>query len=148
MAEDLIEVAKLTKPLVNVMGRSVRLSDTATSASDSEGTVRHQKHASVMNNTKWRELRLGILESRAKPSFRGKNLGSDVIGRWDREWYYHFDEGGHEATEWYEIKADSDEEQRAVEEVLRKYQIPVEIRDGIYRIYGYANDTSKIIVLK
>jgi Family of unknown function (DUF6678) len=101
-----------------------------------------------MNNTKWKELRLGILESGARPQWRGKNLGSDVIGQWDREWYYHFILDGHEATEWYEIKADNDEQKRAIEDVLRKYQIPVEIRDGIYRIYGYANDTSKIVALK
>jgi hypothetical protein len=110
--------------------------------------VRSQKLSSVMNDTKWRELRLGILESRARPYWRGKNLSSDTIGRWDCEWYYHFDVGGHDATEWYEIRVDHDEERRAVEEVLRKYQIPVEIRDGLYRLYGYVDDTSNIVILK
>lgn len=101
-----------------------------------------------MNDTKWRELRLGILESGVRPPWRGKNLDSPTIGQWDREWYYHFDLGGHDATEWYEIKVESDEEKRAVEEILRKYRIPVEIRDGLYRIYGYSDDTSKMVILK
>jgi hypothetical protein len=72
-----------------------------------ESVVRSQKIPSVMNDAKWRELRLGILQS--------------------------------EETE---------EERRVMEGVLRKYHIPVEIRDGLYRIYGYANDTSNITFLK
>ena len=110
--------------------------------------MRSQKKPSVMNDTKWRELRLGILQSNTRVWFRGKNLDSEAIGRWDCEWYYHFDEGGHETTEWYELRADTDEGKRAIEDILRTYHIPVEMRDGIYRIYGYADNTSDINYLK
>jgi Family of unknown function (DUF6678) len=110
--------------------------------------VRSQEKPSVMNNTKWQELRLGILQSNTRIWFRGKNLDSEAIGQWDCEWYHHFDLGGHEATEWYELRADTDEGKRAIEAVLRTYHIPVEMRDGIYRIYGYVDDTSDINYLK
>ena len=101
-----------------------------------------------MNDTKWKELRRGILESGARPSFRAENPGSDAIGSWDSEWHHHFCLSGYDATEWCEIRPDSDDEKRVVEEVLRKYQIPIELHDGIYRIYGYVNDTARIVVLK
>ena len=101
-----------------------------------------------MNETKWQELRLGILASNARVHFRGKNLESDSIGQWDCEWYHHFNLGGHDATEWCELKADTEEGRRAIEGVLRTYHIPVELRGGIYRIYGYADDTSNITYLR
>lgn len=110
--------------------------------------MRSPAKPSVMNDTKWRELRLGILQANQRVWFRGKNLDSDAIGQWDCEWFYHFALDGHDATEWYELKADTDEGRRAIEDVLRTHHIPVELRDGIYRIYGYADDTSKLTYLK
>jgi hypothetical protein len=110
--------------------------------------VRSQNKPSVMNNTKWQELRLGMLQSKSSVYFRGKDLETGSIGSWDCEWYHHFNLGGHDSTEWIELRPDTDDERRAVEDILRTYHIPVEIRDGIYRIYGYADDTSKITYLK
>jgi hypothetical protein len=110
--------------------------------------VRSPRKTSVMNDTKWQELRLGILRSNERVYFRGKNLGSDSIGQWDSEWYYHFNLDGHDETEWYELKADTEEGRRAIEDVLRTYHVPVELRDGVYRIYGYADDASDITYLK
>lgn len=110
--------------------------------------MRAQNEPSVMNDTKWQELRLGILQSRTRVHFRGKDLETESVGQWDCEWYHHFNLGGHDSTEWIELRADTDEARRAVEDVLRTHHIPVEIRDGIYRVYGYTDDTSKITYLK
>ena len=110
--------------------------------------MRSREKTSVMNNTKWQELRIGTLQSKARVHFRGKDLETGSIGQWDCEWHYHFSLNGHDSTEWIELRPDTEEERRTVEDILRTYHIPVELRDGLYRIYGYADDTSRITYLK
>jgi len=110
--------------------------------------MRSQEKTSVMNNTKWQELRLGMLQSSARVHFRGKDLETGSIGGWDCEWHYHFCLSGHDSIEWIELRPATDEERRTVEDILRTSHIPVELREGLYRIYGYAADTSKITYLK
>lgn len=60
---------------------------------------------SVMNETKWNELRLKMysLETHS-PKWRAKDIESGYISSWDGEWYYHFEVGGFRCIGWVELK--------------------------------------------
>ena len=53
--------------------------------------IEKQQLASVMNDTKWRELRQAMIEREHKPRFRLQCLLAPPTDpeRWDGEWYYH-----------------------------------------------------------
>jgi len=99
---------------------------------------------SVMNNTKWDELRLAMYELEPKPAWRTKCWENGYVTPWDREWYYHFREGGYELTEWVEIRTESEEQKQGVLSVLDRVHVPTEeISDG-FRVYGYVQPGQQI----
>lgn len=99
---------------------------------------------SVMNNTKWDELRLAMFELEPKPAWRTKCWENGYVTSWDREWFYHFREGGYEIAEWVEIRIESKEQRHSVLTVLERVHVPTEeISDG-FRVYGYIQPGQKV----
>ncbi len=99
----------------------------------------------VMNNTKWEELRLGMYNlNDLSPQWRTRDLESGYVSQWDREWYYHFRTSGYKTIEWVEIKVDTEEQEKAVFEVIKKINLPGERINIGYRIYGYAPKDKQI----
>jgi hypothetical protein len=93
---------------------------------------------SVMNSTKWEELRLAMYRlGRLHPKWRTRNIESGFIPEWDGEWFYHFRDGGYESIEWVEIKITSTEQDRAVFAALKAIHVPGERTEDGYRIFGY-----------
>jgi Family of unknown function (DUF6678) len=104
---------------------------------------------SLMNNTKWEELRLGMYSlGDLSPYWRTRNTKSGYVSQWDREWFYHFRDGGYETIEWVEMRIDNDAQRVAVATVLKAHHIPVESIETGYKIYGYAADTATIAYIK
>src|SRR5689334_20837395 len=110
--------------------------------------MRYLGKTSLMNNSKWKELRLGMLRYGGLVAYRMKNVETGYICDWDREWYYHFQEEGYDWIEWVELEVESDEQRNAVESVLRAHHIPFERGEKVYRVYGYASDTSVVTYIE
>ena len=92
----------------------------------------------VMNDTKWNELRLAMYSlGNRVPRWRTLNLENGHLCPWDREWFYHFREGGYRAIEWVEIEVTSDEQRTEVLKVLREIHVPGEASDRGFTVYGY-----------
>jgi hypothetical protein len=96
---------------------------------------------SVVNHTKWDELRLGLYElGKLAPSFRTKSVSTGHITNWDSEWFYHFrdTDGTYDYCEWVEIKIVTPEQDAAVLAVLKAVHVPGHRIEGGFRVYGYA----------
>ena len=92
-----------------------------------------------MNDTKWDELRLGMYElGDVSPRWRTRTRRTGYVSNWDREWFYHFREGGYDTIEWVEIATSSSDQHRAVLEVLRRVHVPGEETETGFRVFGYA----------
>jgi hypothetical protein len=100
---------------------------------------------SVMNDTKWDELRLAMYELGASsPLWRTKTLGSGYVCEWDGEWFYHFRIGGYADIEWVEIKIASPPQKMNVLTALRRVHVPGhETGDG-FRVYGYVKADERL----
>jgi hypothetical protein len=93
---------------------------------------------SVMNDTKWDELRLAMYELGASsPQWRTKTLGSGYVSPWDGEWFYHFRAGGYADIEWVEIKLASPTQKMDVLTALRRVHVPGHETEDGFRVYGY-----------
>ena len=94
----------------------------------------------VMKNTKWDELRLAMYElGSLKPRWRTCCVENGYVCPWDREWFYHFRNGGYEIIEWVEIETTSVEQDKAVYKVLSEIHVPGEKFLNGYRFYGYVH---------
>jgi len=91
----------------------------------------------VMSDTKWNELRLAMYELNPRPSWRTKCWDIGYVSDWDKEWFYHFSEGGYELTEWVEIRTESKEQKQKVLSELARVHVPAEEISEGFRVYGY-----------
>jgi predicted protein tyrosine phosphatase len=92
----------------------------------------------VMNNTKWEEIHVAMLElDSLSPKWRTKDRETGFVCPWDGEWFYHFREGGYESIEWVEIGVTSPEQDHEVEAVLAKIHVPGHRTAEGFRVYGY-----------
>lgn len=99
---------------------------------------------SLMNDTKWDELRLAMhVLSPHKPRWRTKDL-SGYLSMWDVDWYYHFRVGGYKTIEWVELEIETSDQDAAVLAVLRQIHVPGRRIENGYRIYGYVPDGDAI----
>ena len=91
----------------------------------------------LMNNTKWNELRLAMYGAAPAPrwSILCRNGHRSPP---DREWYYHFREGGYEDIVHVDIFADDREHRERIRMALKRIHMPGEETDDGFRIYGYA----------
>ena len=101
----------------------------------------------VLNNTKWDELRRALHDLPTKTRFRIKTLGHSYVSNWDGEWFYHFHEGGYSDIEWAEINLTPEEQSLVIRELAVK-AIPYELSEYGLKVFGYIDDTSRLIVSK
>lgn len=93
---------------------------------------------SVMNNTKWEELRVAMYElGPLHPQFRIKDRDREEPWPWDGEWFYHFRLSDYEAIEYVDLRVGSQEQRDAVRDRLRAIHLAgTETGEG-FRIYGW-----------
>jgi hypothetical protein len=98
---------------------------------------------SVMNDTKWREVCLGMYALEPRPRFRTRDLLSPpgYVSAWDREWYYH--PRPYLTIEWMEVEPVEGANVGPVVDVLRRVGAPFERTDGGVRVYGYTRASSQ-----
>ena len=93
----------------------------------------------LMNDTKWDELRLAMYGLDAfRPRWRTLDIENGYLSQWDREWFYHFRNGGYKSIHWADIALDSPEQRTAVLAELVRIHVPGERTQFGYRILGYA----------
>ena len=93
----------------------------------------------VMNNTKWEELRLAMYSMDSAPQWR--TLSSNgFLSRPDREWYYHFSEGGYNDIIYVDIYADDSSHRELIRTALQLIHLPGKEMDLGFRVFGYVED--------
>lgn len=100
------------------------------------------EYNSLMNNTKWEEIRLAMNEYSVTAKWRVKNIDNRYLSNWDGDWFHHLKLGGYDTIEWLEIKADNEEMKNEVVNILRKIHVPGEVLKNSIKIYGYKKDGS------
>ena len=98
------------------------------------------EYRSLMNNTKWEEIRLAMLKYPSATVWRTKDICNGYLSNWDGEWFYHFKLGGYDNIEWLEIKVDDDKSKNEVVNILREIHVPGEVLINSIKIYGYKKD--------
>jgi hypothetical protein len=93
----------------------------------------------LMNDTKWDELRLAMHGLHTlKPRWRTRDVETDYLSEWDRDWFCHFRIGGYASIQWVEIAVETDEQRAAVLAELIRINVPGEAIASGYRVVGYA----------
>lgn len=92
----------------------------------------------LMNDTKWDELRQAMYRlDGLTPRWRTRDVETGHVSEWDREWFYHFRNGGYKFIEWVEIAVDTAEQRSAVLVELVRIHVPGEPTESGYRVFGY-----------
>ncbi|MCG6170123.1 hypothetical protein LFX25_19660 [Leptospira sp. FAT2] len=99
-----------------------------------------EEYLSVMNETKWKEIKLLMVNYSFLVYWRTKDLYTQHISNWDGEWFYHFTLGGYKTIELLEIKVVEEEKFEQVLADLKAIHVPGKINDKIITIYGYQKD--------
>jgi hypothetical protein len=93
----------------------------------------------AMNNTKWDELRLEMCGILPPPSWSKLSINGHRSPP-DREWFYHFRDGGYESILHLDIQVDTPAQRELVHSALKKVHVPgKEMPDG-FRAFGYLQD--------
>jgi hypothetical protein len=93
----------------------------------------------LMNDTKWDELRRAMYGlDKLAPRWRTSDVESGYVSEWDRDWFYHFRDGGYKCIRWVEIAVDTDEQRDTILRELVRIHVPGERTESGYRIVGYA----------
>jgi len=92
---------------------------------------------STANDTKWRELRQAMLALPSRPSFRCKDLNGFYSGQ-DREWFYHFQEGGYDTLRYVDLLVEDDTQRAAVLKELKSIGMAGQVTEQGFRVYGYS----------
>lgn len=99
---------------------------------------------SLMNDTKWEEIRDAVNNSTDKIHWRTKDIMNGYISQWDGDWYYHFRDGRHRAIERLEIKVETDDLKKKVLAILQEIHVPGKVFKDSIRIYGYAKTSEAV----
>lgn len=92
-----------------------------------------------MNNTKWDELRLEMYALKPPPSW--STLSTNAYrSQPDREWFYHFREGGYESILHLDIQVETHAQRELVRSALKKVHVPGEEMPDGFRVFGYLQD--------
>jgi len=97
----------------------------------------------VLNNTKWEELRLAMLDLDLVVPWRCKVLGRSFISGWDGEWHSHFRDGPYDDIEWTELKVAPADRHRVLA-ALAVHAIPYEVSAEGVTVFGYIDDTGRL----
>jgi hypothetical protein len=92
-------------------------------------------YASLMNDTKWREVCFAFAAFERKPRWRTHDLLTGYLSQWDRGWYHHVGPD-YCSIEWLEIDPD-DSPKEGIRSVLESIGVPFEETDSYFRIIGY-----------
>lgn len=92
----------------------------------------------LMNNTKWDELRLAMYGLEPPPRWSTCSL-TGYTSPPQREWYYHFRDGGYDDIVYVDIFADTAVHMDGIAVVLREIHVPADEIEGGYRVYGYSS---------
>ena len=90
----------------------------------------------VMNNTKWDEVRLAMYALDPTPEWSTLAANGHRYGP-DREWFYHFRNGGYEDIVYVDIHVATSHQRELVQSALRKIHVPGEETADGFRIFGY-----------
>lgn len=93
----------------------------------------------VMNNTKWNELRLQMSALTPPPAWSALST-SGYRSPPEREWFYHFREGGYEDILHVDIQVETPAERGIVRLVLKAVHVPGEETASGFRVFGYLYD--------
>lgn len=93
----------------------------------------------VMNKTKWDELRLQMYALAAPPAWSTLSTGG-YHSQPDREWFYHFSEGGYEDILHVDIQVETPAEREIVRSALKAVHVPGEETSSGFRVFGYLHD--------
>jgi hypothetical protein len=91
-------------------------------------------YASLMNDTKWRELCVAFAGFDKKPAWRTRDLLTGHISEWDTEWFHHV--GPHYCSiEWLEIDVRGCPEEK-IRTVLEHVGAPFDDSERL-KVLGY-----------
>lgn len=91
---------------------------------------------SVMNNTKWDELRLAMHALDRRPLWRYKDVNGHYSG-YHREWFLHFRSGDYASILYVDITADDPAHREAIRDALKAIHLPGEETESGFRVFGY-----------
>ena len=91
-------------------------------------------YASLMNDTKWRELCFAFATFEEKPAWRTYDFLTNHVSGWDKDWFYHV--GPDYCTiEWLEINPEKCSASK-IRDVLKTVGVCFE-EAGYFKIFGY-----------
>lgn len=90
----------------------------------------------VMNDTKWQELRRAMLAITPPPLWSTLSMNGHQSAP-DREWFYHFQDGGYADIVSVDIIGDDDEHRAEILSALQIVHVPGENIVGGFRVFGY-----------
>lgn len=93
----------------------------------------------AMNNTKWDELRLAMYALDPTPAWSTLSTNG-YQSQPDREWFYHFRNGGYDSILHVDIFTDGSAQREQVRAALRKIHVPGEETPEGFRVFGYLQD--------
>lgn len=105
--------------------------------------MRFYEYQSVINNTKWEEIRNAMNDCSINTIWRAKDAKTKYISDWDGDWFYHF-KGNYKNIEWLEIKVENLEEKNQVINTLRIINVPGETKDNDIKVYGYVQNSNSV----
>jgi hypothetical protein len=93
----------------------------------------------AMNDTKWNELRLEMYAQKPPPAWSTLDTNG-YRSPPDRDWFYHFREGGYESILHVDIQVETPTQRELVRSALRKVHVPGEETPEGFRVFGYLQD--------
>ncbi len=100
--------------------------------------VIHRPLVPLMNDTKWAELRLAMLEVEPRPTWSAVSRQTDVRCDPDSDWFYHFRIGSYSDLLLVDIGTPEPQQRAEVRAALRRIHLPAEETTGGFRVLGYA----------
>src|ERR1700748_2777338 len=92
-----------------------------------------------MNDTKWDEIRLAMYALKPAPAWTTLATNGYRSSP-DREWYYHFREGGYRCIRHLDIVVDTLVQRELVRSALKRIHVPGEETAEGFRVFGYHED--------
>lgn len=105
--------------------------------------MKFYKYQSVMNNTKWEEIRTVMNDCSINALWRTKDIKTSYISDWDGDWFYHF-KNNYKNIEWLEMKVKSLEETNQLISILRTINIPGQAKGNVIKVYGYVQNNNSV----
>ena len=86
-----------------------------------------REYNSLMNNTKWKEIRMAMCNYPGTVLWRVRNIDNGLLSNWDSEWFNHFQLREYSKIDWLAIKVNSEEMKNNISHILREIHVPGEV---------------------